>query len=260
MIRPVTSHTITYHSITTLHDPYLEGYLDRFQDDFPPDEQMYVSDFIRALKEREKAQNSPIIPKGGLTLLCALQESQMPEDAAESLTTDDIKTDGLTIVSGETPQKVVGMACYEIDADNGVVYLWYLSVDPGVRSAGIGSGFYQEIVQRVRVEAPEAHYFFYEIERPDQAHTPEQRTNAERRIAFYQRNGGHVFREINYWQRVRKEPRVQMYLVGHALKSTAQPESELGSKEIGSKEIGSKEIGIKMEEAIRRAFASSIGD
>jgi len=222
---------IRYHTIETIQDDYLEGFLDRFQDDFPPDEQMYVSDFLRALKAREKqarekqAREKSGPEQAGLTLLCLLEESEKEkreenreedreEDREENREESDPSEPDES--AGEIVNELAGIACYEIDAENGIAFLWYLSVDPNRRSAGLGSRFYQEIVRRVQAEAPGSRYLLYEIERPDQAPTPEQAAFAERRIQFYRRNGGQLCRNLTYRQRVRQEPTVMMYLVAHA--------------------------------------------
>lgn len=184
-----------YHVIETLHDDFLGPYLDRFQDDFPTNEQVHLSNFISILRQKEQglASNS--------TLLCVLQRENNKE-------------------------KLVGMSWFAIQKDQPVAFLWYLSVDPGKRSQGIGSQFYQEILRRARAQRPDLRFLLYEVERPDQTHKPEETALAHRRIGFYRRNGGQVCTNIVYWQQVRREPRVMMYLMVHAL-SHSDRESEI---------------------------------
>lgn len=176
---------LTYHVISTLHDPYLEPFLDRFQDDFPANEKIHVSTFLRALKKKEQGADSDF------TLLCACES----EGGA-----------------------LLGIACFDIEAsDVGKrdAVLWYFAVDPARRNQKIGSQFYQDIVQQFRERCPSLRFLLYEVERPDQAYTPADAEQAERRIAFYRRNGGLVCTNVVYRQQVRNEPELMMYLMVH---------------------------------------------
>lgn len=179
--------TLHYHTIETLGDPHFELYLDRFQEDFPANEQISVSSFLRMVKKKEQGLSS------SQTLLGALEGEDGP---------------------------LIGMACYAIQVEQQAAILWYLSVAPEHRNQGVGSRFYQEIVRRIKSQYPEIRFLIYEVERPDQAHTPEVAELARRRIGFYRRNGGQTCMNVEYWQQVRREPRVMMYLMVDAF----QPE------------------------------------
>lgn len=158
-------NTIRYHALETLNDDYLEPYLDLFQTAFPLNEQVKVSTFIRALKSNLRT------PRKERVLLCALEGKQTePVESA----------------------RLLGMAYFEVLAQQQCAFLWYLAVDPAQRNAGIGSEFYREIVRCALSIQPDLQAIVYEVERPDQAHNPEIMQLAERRIRFYQRLGGRL--------------------------------------------------------------------
>jgi len=169
-----------YHVIDSLQDDYLEAFLDRFQDDFPANEQVHVSYFIRRLKKKEQDRTL------GPTLLCALEGESGP---------------------------LVGMACYDIQPDCRTAILWYIAIAPEKRNMGLGSELYQEIVRRVQAQSPFLQFLVYEVERPDQAHTSEAADIAQRRIEFYRLQGAKICTNLIYWQQVRNEPRIMMYLL-----------------------------------------------
>jgi GNAT superfamily N-acetyltransferase len=67
-----------------------------------------------------------------------------------------------------------------------MILLDYLAVVPERRGCGSGS----MILRHLREELKEGEYLFIESERPEAAETPEEQEIRQRRVSFYQRNGG----------------------------------------------------------------------
>jgi ribosomal protein S18 acetylase RimI-like enzyme len=172
---------LSFHEIRDIQDDLLLPWLDLYEQAFPPNEKVYVSDHLAALKERSlnKANDK--------CLLAAL------EDAAV----------------------LVGMARYDITGEPAIGYLIYLAVTEEKRNVGIGGRFYGEIVRRLQETHPSIKAVVMEVERPDQAHSEESRAYAERRIRFYLRQGAFLVGGINYLQEVDNQPPVPMHVMVH---------------------------------------------
>jgi len=176
---------LEFTELTSLDDERYDDYLDLYQTSFPLNEQMLVSSLNGLLRS---------IASG------ADEWSRM-------------------VVGIAPDSRVIAMAHYEIMPDEGAAALWYLAVLKSLRSGGIGSRLYREIVGRVTgVPDPPAALVF-EVERPDHAHTPEDRGLAERRIEFYRRNGALLLGGVDYVQSVGWQPEVPMHVMVHPLQS-----------------------------------------
>lgn len=171
---------IRFHEIMDISDDLLLPWLDLYEQAFPSNEKVPVSDHLSLLKRgRELPEDRH--------LLAALDESG-----------------GL-----------VGMARYEVQGEDALAYLVYLAVQTARRSLGIGKIFYAEIVRRIRAQQPSTRALIMEVERPDQAHSEEGWEDAERRIRFYRRQGVHLLRGINYLQEVAGHPPIPMHVMVH---------------------------------------------
>jgi len=181
---------LTCHEVTTFDDVLYDAFLDLFQTSFPLEEQVLVSGHNQELRARMRGE---------------------PTDERF-----------LVALSGPDP---VGMAQYRLARGNGAGVAWYLAVREGLRGGGIGARIYHEVVRLIREDNADASAVVYEVERPDRAHTPEQAHFAERRIRFYQRNGGLLLEGIRYVQSVGWQPPVEMHLMVHPLRGMGAEEA-----------------------------------
>lgn len=148
--------TFTLHEITALTDPLLLPWLDLYEEAFPPEERGGVSWHIRALQAR--AGGRPTRSR-----LWALL------DGAGAL---------------------CGMAQTSFNTDLRLAYLGYFAVLPERRGQGVGGAFYNRLLPPVRADQPD--FLLFDVERPDRLPAPLRRDLAERRIAFYQRQGARL--------------------------------------------------------------------
>jgi len=93
----------------------------------------------------------------------------------------------------------VGLAHYVLIPEHHLAWLWMFAVMPEVRNRGVGTTFYGEIVGRLPVGTVA---MLLEVERPDLASTEAERRLAERRIAFYRRQGARLLEGVHYVQSV----------------------------------------------------------
>ena len=171
------------HEITSLDDPHYDAWLDLYQQSFPLSEQMLVSELNRMLRNKAKGLSSGEIYWALL--------------------------DG----SGQ----LIGMARFNLPADNQVAALWYLAVQSEVQSQGIGSRFYQAVVEHIRQTTGEnAEAVVFEVETPPNFVSGKP-SDAERRIAFYRRNGARLLTGIHYVQSVGWQPPIEMSVMLHPL-------------------------------------------
>jgi ribosomal protein S18 acetylase RimI-like enzyme len=114
------------------------------------------------------------------------------------------------LAAEDEAEKLVGLARYDLYEH--AAYLYYLAVDEAVRSLGVGSAMYREILRQLAEGAPGLAAMVFEVERPDHAADAEL---AERRIRFYQRLGAGLLRGIHYVQEIPGQPPVPMHLMVH---------------------------------------------
>ena len=170
---------LTFTEIVNITDDRFLPWLDLYETAFPPAERVLVSTFIHLLKEKSTGE--------------ALDQH---------------------LLAGLDAQKnLAGMAAYELNPEAGLAFLWYLAIAPNLRSQGIGSFFYQEIVRRV--DLAKYPLLLYEVEIPE----GEDSATALRRIQFYQRNGAQILSGIYYMQHVGwHQPPIPMHLMVHLRK------------------------------------------
>lgn len=172
--------SISYVSITGLHDDLLPAWLDLYETVFPPEEKVLVSMFIELLKQKEQG--------------------------------NEHETELLAAVDAEG--QVAGIGFYQTQLAQKTATLWYIAIDPKRQSQGLGTQFYLEIARRIWDAGCEV--ILFEVEIPERAHTPEVRILAERRIAFYKRNGAKLLTGIHYLQSVGwHQPSTPMHLMAH---------------------------------------------
>lgn len=131
-------------------------------------------------------------------------------------------SDAVLLAAQDEGGKLLGLARYDLYEH--AAYLYYLAVDETVRSLGLGSAIYQEILRRLD---PGLTGMVFEVERPDHAADPEL---AGRRIRFYQRLGAKLLRGIDYLQEIPGQPPVPMHLMLHPFRPLT-PEQALSLAE-----------------------------
>ncbi len=171
---------ITLYRIRSLDDVRYDAYLDIYQTSFPLDEQMLVSSLNRIVREIAAGRDT------GSTLAVGVDETG----------------------------QVAAMVYYEADAEAVGAALWYLAVSGSMRCRGLGTEVYQAVATRIRQERPSIRALVFEVERPEDAEGDRRRL-AERRIAFYRRNGAKLLGGIRYTQSVGWQPPVPMHVMVH---------------------------------------------
>jgi ribosomal protein S18 acetylase RimI-like enzyme len=161
-------------------DSLLPDWLDLYETSFPPRERLLVSSFLRLLEKKEQGKGENIV-------LSALLDEQ---------------------------GRMAAMAAYQIFVQPPTGYLWYIAVSPALRGNGLGTAYYQAIVEKV-FQFTEV--LLFEVEMPEHCTDAEMRRLAERRIVFYQRNGAALLTGIHYLQSVGSHvPPTPMHLMVHA--------------------------------------------
>jgi len=193
-----SSEQIRFVGLTSLQDDLLLPWLDLYETAFPAAERVLVSKHLLTLK------GTPDEP-GEHHILAALADNA----------------------------SFAGLARYQVVPDLGAAYLWYLATAPELRSQGVGTKFYQEIVRRVT--GPAVRALVIEVEIPARASGGEgvaaaaenstvsaeralpERALAQRRITFYRRQGARLLEGIHYLQSVgRHQAPIPMHLMFHA--------------------------------------------
>lgn len=180
---------VRFHEIITLDDPYYDDWLDLYQSAFPLNEQMRVSDHNRILRLKMKGE---------------AQEEKL-----------------MAVL--DTQGKLIAMSRYTNEPKCNVVVLWYLAVTPAARSRGVGSRFYNELVQRIRTDWPESIAMILEVQNPAITLDPNERAFARRRIEFYWRNGAHLLGGIYYVQSTGWQEPLPMHLMAHPIQGELAP-------------------------------------
>ncbi len=184
----MTDVVFSFREIRDINDNLLLPWLDLYEISFPPDEKMLVSSILKILKEKPSGKSKDTI------ILSAL------DDKGEFL----------------------GLALYDVVPDCEAAFLWYFAVKPEARSKGIGAHFYHEILRRLKSFHLKAAIF--EVEIPEEAHTPDGGEWAKRRINFYKRQGALLMGGIHYEQSVGPhQPTIPMHIMVHPL-ATCTPE------------------------------------
>jgi ribosomal protein S18 acetylase RimI-like enzyme len=134
-------------------------------------------------------------------------------------------SDAALLAAEDEAGNLLGLARYDLYEH--AAYLYYLAVDEAVRSLGLGSLIYQEILRRLGDTAPQLTGMVFEVEHPDHAADPDL---ARRRIRFYQRLGAKLLRGIRYLQEIPGQPPVPMHLMVHPFRPLT-PEQALSLAE-----------------------------
>lgn len=154
-----------------LEDELLYDWLLLYETAFPAYERMLIGDILRIVQ----AQRGPtaIAMKGTET------------------------AQALMLVSAQG--KFQGLAMYRLiprlDAAHGL----YFAIQPELRNQGLGSAFYQEIVQRVWAMH---RLLVYEVESPAEARDSEEARLCQQRIELYRRHGAQQLLGVSYQQTV----------------------------------------------------------
>lgn len=93
----------------------------------------------------------------------------------------------------------VGLAYYMVIPEHKLAWLCMFAVTPEARNHGVGAAIYADIVRRLPAGIIAV---LIEVERPDLAQTEVERALAERRIAFYRRQGARLLEGVYYLQSV----------------------------------------------------------
>lgn len=97
------------------------------------------------------------------------------------------------IVFCEEEQDLAYAVCTD-NHNNGYVLISLLAVFHDFRGRGIGSDFMKALSERYRHKQA----ILVEVERPDQAQTPEERDSRRQRIQFYAKSGFYLIEGIDY--------------------------------------------------------------
>jgi ribosomal protein S18 acetylase RimI-like enzyme len=175
--------TYHLHRINSLDDPWLLPWLELYETAFPANERLLVANILRQIQRCSQGIED------GSYLLAWIGDNQ----------------------------EFAGMAHYTTELQKEIGLLWYIAINPSRRSQGLGSILYQALIQELIDHG--CRVVLFEVETPGEAHTPEQKLLAERRIRFYQRQGAFLLNGISYLQYVGSHlPPTPMHLMVHLLK------------------------------------------
>lgn len=174
-------NTLNVVALRGADDPLLPPWLDLYETAFPADERVPVSRIVAGLQDLACGDGH------GNHFLAALGESG----------------------------QVVGMMYLYEPARVEAAFLWYFAVAPAARSGGLGSGLYQYLIAHLR---PGTKALIFDLEDPEEMETPEARSLAERRVAFYRRQGARMLGGIRYIQKAAPHlPELHLRLMVHPL-------------------------------------------
>jgi GNAT superfamily N-acetyltransferase len=156
----MSTAALDFHRLSGIADLHFPAWLDAISTGFPPDEQMLPSFFFDALGMER------------FRFYATLDQSQA----------------------------LVAILMYQLRPHNDTCYLWYIWVADHLRSQGIGSQVFGFMVGQAREELPNLRAVVWEIERTDVSPSRQERQDAERRMAFYRRQGGLVATNVVYHQ------------------------------------------------------------
>lgn len=109
----------------------------------------------------------------------------------------------------------VGLVEYEIVPDVPAAFLWYMAVKPDLRGQGLGTQMYRMLVDRLVPQ--QVGTLVFEVEIPEHAGSEDSRRLAERRLAFYEKNGARLLEGIHYMQHIGWHyPPTQMHVMVHS--------------------------------------------
>ncbi len=145
---------------------------------------------------------------------------------------EETNTHILAMHSGNVSH-VLGIAYYEAYPESQTGFLWYLATRSGERGQGLGANVYHEVLRRLQDEGAQA--LLFEVEMPEVARheSPEQGALAERRIAWYQRQGAKLLGGVQYFQTVDSCPdATEMHVMVHPLGEVTPEEAFVMAKAV----------------------------
>lgn len=191
------SNQLSLVEITGPDDDLFLPWLDLYETAFPAYERVLISDQIRLLRAKRA---------GG-----------RPDEKLFAL------------LQADSP--LAGLVQYQFFRSLGVIFLWYLAVQPNLRSQGFGSWAYQALCRDGREAGCKTAIF--EVEIPEKAESAEGTRLAERRIAFYRREGAYLLEGIEYDQVIGwHAPPTRMHLMIHPFQALPAQEAFDLAKEL----------------------------
>jgi GNAT superfamily N-acetyltransferase len=180
--------------LTSADDKLFLPWLDLYETAFPPHEKMLVSTHLQILKAKAGGGAPEHV------LLAALAN---------------------TSAGGG---QFAGLVRYELIPPDQAAVLWYLAVNPALRSQGLGSQIYQEILRRIEPHTYRA--MLFEVEIPELQEKDAESELASRRIQFYRRQGALLLGGIHYLQSVGwHQPLTPMHLMVHPIQPLSPQEA-----------------------------------
>ncbi|MES2465149.1 MAG: GNAT family N-acetyltransferase [Armatimonadota bacterium] len=161
--------------------------LDLYQTSFPVNEQMRLSWWVHLLNE-----------------LSFPSPSAQPERL-------------LYAAVGDPAGEVIGFACCEVHRDAGIAYLIYIATREDLRGQGIGAIIYHQVIDEL-LSHKNTEIVLFEVEIPEAvAQTSSDALRlAQRRIAWYQRQGARLLEGVRYTQTVGWQNPLEMQLMLHS--------------------------------------------
>lgn len=100
-------------------------------------------------------------------------------------------------------ETVLGLAIFSYFRSTRLALLKYLAIQSEIRGQGYGSLLFRGVLSQVWRDAIESDGrrplgLCFEVKRPQAASNPEEQRLRQRRIAFYERQGAHIVKQINY--------------------------------------------------------------
>lgn len=124
------------------------------------------------------------------------------------------------ILVGVNDGQPVSMARFDVVAESDAgpyAYLMYMAVSDRAVSRGHGEQLFSEIVRRATHDPTAPALLVFEVQRPDHSTATEPHQSADRRIAFYRRQGSYLLEGIDYIQRVPGHVGVPMLIMARPI-------------------------------------------
>ncbi len=176
--------------LTSRQVDLLLPWLDLYETAFPAHEKVLVSDHLRILEQKEQGGGQDHL------LLAVLDEGG----------------------------SFAGLVRCQLLPEVGAALLWYLAIEPRLRSTGLGAQVYRQLLRQVDDGVIKA--LVFEVEIPELQENENGRQNAQRRMEFYRRQGARLLGGVTYMQDVGSHvPPTPMHLMVHPLQPLAPEEA-----------------------------------
>jgi len=166
---------LQFVDIKDANDPLFVPWLELYETAFPPEERILASSFLALLQEKSRGE--------------------WPESFLQAAVDDG---------------QFRALLRYDLVKEREAGYLWYLAVHPEARSGGIGAQCFAHVLKRAIDAGMRA--LIWEVEDPAECDEGARRDQANRRIAFYRRQGALILTGINYIQRIANQPPIKMHI------------------------------------------------